>query len=144
MNRDVAGSKIRYMRPQHLRAAVLACLVFVSGPASAGHDNIQVDPAFMRIAGQVVSLGKTSPQGKVYSFQLKRLPAGPAFAADELRGWRLTMLAGKRFSQAYEVAGNTGTEVTVSSRGEALDGVAENDVFVIENTPLLPSSPAQQ
>ena len=54
------------------------------------------------------------------------------------------MLAGKRFAQAYEVAGNTGTEVTVSSRGEPLDGVAENDVFVIENTPLLPSSPAQQ
>jgi len=144
MNRDVVRGKIRCARPRGLRAAVLACLVLACGPAFAGHDNLQVDPAFTRIAGQVVSLGNASPQGKVYSFKLKRLPAGPAFAPDELRGWRLTMLAGKRFSQAYEVAGNTEAELTVSSRGESLDGVAPNDVFVIENTPLLPSSPAQQ
>jgi hypothetical protein len=141
---NVRRSRIRCTRPRGLRAAALACLVLACGPASAGHDNIQVDPAFTRIAGQVVSLGNASPQGKIYSFTLKRLPPGPAFAPDELRGWRLTMLAGKRFSQAYEVVGNTGTELTVSSRGEPLDGVAPNDVFVIENTPLLPSSPAQQ
>ena len=132
------------MRSHVFRASLVACLVVPFGPAFAGHDNIQVDPAMKRYAGQVVSLGKADAQGNVRSFELRRLPAGPAFAPDELRGWRLTMLAGKRFGQAYEVAGNTAAEVTVSTRGEPLDGVAEQDVFVIENTPLLPSTSSQQ
>jgi hypothetical protein len=132
------------MRSHSFRISAFACLVFLFGSAYAGHDNIQVDPAMKRYAGQVIALGDADAQGNVRSFQLRRLPAGPAFAPDELRGWRLTMLAGKRFGQAYEVAGNTGTEVKVSPRGEPLDGVAAQDVFVIENTPLLPSSSAQQ
>ena len=144
MNHRVAGTKIRHMHPQEFRAAALACLVFVGGTALAGHDDVEVDPALERFAGQVVALGQANAQGSVYSFQLKRLPAGPPFAPDQLRGWRLTMLAGKRFAHAYEVAGNTETEVTVSPRGESLDGVAKDDVFVIENTPLLPSRPVQQ
>ena len=132
------------MRLHGFGAAVVACLVVLSGPAFAGHDTIQVDPAMKRYAGQVVALGKADARGNVRSFELRRLPAGPAFAPDELRGWRLTMLAGKRFGQAFEVAGNSAAEVTVSARGEPLDGVAEQDVFVIENTPLLPSTAAQQ
>ena len=144
MHCHVEVSKLKSMLPHSFRALVVPCLVVLFGPAFAGHDNIQVDPAFKRYPGQVVSLGKTDAQGSIRSFQLRRLPAGPAFAPDELRGWRLTMLAGKRFGHAYEIAGNTGTDVTVSPRGEPLDGVAEQDVFVIENTPLLPSTSAQQ
>ena len=127
-----------------LKAWVFALAACAAG-ANAGHDSITVDPALRRHAGQVVALGEPDAKGHVYSFRLKRLPEAPAFAADELRGWRLTMLAGKRFAQAYEVAGNGGTEVTVSTKGEPLDGVAVKDVFVIENTPLLPSpDPSQQ
>ena len=132
------------MRSQALRAAFLALLVFLSRTGMAGHDNVVVDPAFKRHAGQVVALGKPDAQGRVYSLQLRRLPPGPDFAPGELRGWRLTLLAGKRFSQAFEVVGNTGTEVTVSAQGESLEGVAAKDLFVIENTPLLPSSAARQ
>jgi len=112
----------------------------VCGLVGAGHDNVVVDPALKRHAGQIVALGNPDQQGHIYAFQLKRLPAAPDFAPDELRGWRLTLLAGKRFAQAFEVAGNTGSEVTVSTKGEPLDGVAVKDVFVIENTPLLPSA----
>jgi hypothetical protein len=122
-----------------------ASLSIACGLAAAGHDNIVVDPAFRRHAGLVAALGEPDAKGHVYSFRLKRLPAAPDFTPDELRGWRLTMLAGKRFSQAYEVVGNTGTEVTVSAKGEPLDGVVVKDVFIIENTPLLPSpDPSQQ
>src|SRR6476646_2778895 len=102
---------------------IAAALVAIS-PARAGHDSIQVNPALKRHAGQVVALGEPDANGHVYSFRLKRLPDAPAFAADELRGWRLTMLAGKRFAQAFEVASNGGTEVTVSTKGEPLNGVA--------------------
>jgi hypothetical protein len=103
------------------------------GAACAGHDNIEVDPALKRHAGQVAALGAPDAQGRVYSFELRRLPAAPPFAPDELRGWRLTMLAGKRFAHVFEVAGNRGLEITVSSRDGPLEGVAVKDVFVVEN-----------
>jgi hypothetical protein len=119
-----------------LRGAIVALLVM---PAAAlgGHDNIEIDPALKRSAGQVTALGPADDQGRIYSFQAKRLPAAPAYAANELRGWRVTMLAGKRFSHAFEVDANTGTEITVSALDGPLNGVAVNDVFVVENTPLL-------
>ena len=103
------------------------------GAALAGHDNIEVDPALKRHAGQVTALSAPDAQGRVYSFELRRLPAAPAFAADELRGWRLTMLAGKRFAHVFEVAGNGGLEITVSPLDGPLEGIAVKDVFVVEN-----------
>ena len=127
------------MRAQLLAAVFPLLLGLVPTGVRAGHDNIVMDPAFKRYAGQVVGLGTPDGQGRVYSVQVKRLPAAPDFAPDELRGWRLTMLAGKRFATAYEIVGNTATEVTVSAKGQPLDGVAVKDVLVIENAPLLPN-----
>ena len=42
------------------------------------------------------------------------------------------MLAGKRFSSVYRVAGNTESEITVDAAGEPVDGIAARDVFVVE------------
>ena len=111
-------------------AAIATCL---QGAAFAGHDLIEVDPALKRYSGQVMALGAPDAQGRVYSFTLRRLPAAPPFAPDELRGWRLTMLAGQRFATAFEVAGNSGLELTVTPLDGPLDGVAVKDVFVLEN-----------
>jgi hypothetical protein len=111
-------------------AAIAACL---QAAALAGHDNIEVDPALKRHSGQVMALGAPDAQGRVYSFEARRLPAAPAFAPDELRGWRLTMLAGKRFAHVFEVAGNRGLEITVSPLDGPLEGIAVKDVFVLEN-----------
>jgi hypothetical protein len=111
-------------------AALAACL---QGAVLAGHDPIRADPALKRYGGQVTALGAPDAQGRVYSFQLRRLPAGPVFAADELRGWRLTMLAGKRFAHVFEVTGNGGLEITVSPLDGPLEGIAVKDVFVVEN-----------
>ena len=105
-------------------------------PALAGHDNIDVDRSIRRHSGQVVALGQPNEHGRVYSFQLRRLPSGPPFQPDELKGWRLTMLAGKRFANAFEVAGNGGLEITVSPLDGPLDGVAERDVFVVESVAI--------
>lgn len=105
----------------------------LQGAALAGHDPIRADPALKRYGGQVMALGAPDAQGRVYSFQLRRLPAGPPFAPDELRGWRLTMLAGKRFAHAFEVTGNAGLEITVSPLDGPLEGIAVKDVFVVEN-----------
>ena len=114
-------------------AAIALC---VTAAAFAGHDNIPVDPALKRYSGQVTALGEADAEGRIYSFRARRLPAAPDYADDELRGWRLTMLAGKRFAQVFEVAGNSGLEITVSPLDGPLDGVAVKDVFVIENVAI--------
>jgi len=111
-------------------AALAACL---QGAALAGHDLIEVDPALKRHAGQVTALGEPDGEGRIYSFRARRLPAAPDFAANELRGWRLTMLAGQRFAQAFEVQGNMGLQITVGTLDGPLNGIAVNDVFVLEN-----------
>ena len=115
-------------------ATIAACL---QGPALAGHDPIKVDRAFKRYGGQVTALGEPDEQGRIFTFKARRVPAGPEYAADELRGWRLTMLAGKRFAQAFEVQRNTGVEITVGPLDGPLNGIAVNDVFVVEDTPLV-------
>ena len=103
----------------------------------AGHDPIKVDPALKRYGGQVISLGPADEQGGIYSFEVKRLPSDTPYVPNELRGWRLTMLAGKRFSHAFEVDANTHTLITVSKQDGPVNGIAVDDVFVVENTPLL-------
>jgi hypothetical protein len=111
----------------------LALAALGAQAALAAHDAIQVDPALKRHAGQVTALGVPDDEGRIYSFSVRRLPAAPEFAANELRGWRLTMLAGKRFAHVFEVRGNMGGEITVSPLDGPLNGIAVNDVFVIEN-----------
>lgn len=122
--------------------ALLTCM-WGSGIAFAGHDGVQADPALKRYAGQVTALGIPDEQGRIYSFQAKRLPAAPEYIPDELRGWRLTMLAGKRFAQAFEVKRNTGSEISVSPLDGPLNGVAVNDVFVMENIAIERASTRQ-
>ena len=111
-------------------AAIVACL---QGSALAGHEPIRADPALKRHAGQVTALGEPDGEGRIYSFRARRLPAAPDFAANELRGWRLTILAGKRFAHVFEVQGNMGGEITVVPLDGPLNGIAVNDVFVLEN-----------
>lgn len=123
---------IRRVRSSLLAALFLCC----STLALAGHDNIEVDPALKRYAGQIVGLGEPDAKGDIYSVRAKRIRAETPFGLDELRGWRLTILAGKRFANVFEVGGNTGDEITVTSAKGPLNGVAVKDVFVVENIPV--------
>jgi len=118
-----------------MRTSFLAALFFCSGLALAGHDNIEVDPALKRYAGQITALGAPDAKGDIYSFRAKRIRAETEFGPDELRGWRLTILAGKRFANVFEVRGNTGDEIIVSAAKGPLNGIAVRDVFVVENIP---------
>lgn len=120
-----------------MRAWLATLLLVCASTARTGHDPITVDPALKRYGGQVIALGPTDPEGRIYSMQVKRLPSDAGYSPAELRGWRLTMLAGKRFSHAFEVQDNTATQITVTSADGPLNGIGVNDVFVIENTPLV-------
>jgi hypothetical protein len=113
------------------RAARLEVRALPARFIRTGHDNIVVNPALRRLTGVVTAVGAPDARGHVVSFELA--PLGPGMTAPEPKamiGWRLTILAGKRFGSAYEVARNTASEVTVKE-GE-LDGIAVKDVFVIE------------
>jgi len=112
--------------------ALFLVLALGAGAARAGHDAIDVDRSMKRHAGQVTALGEPDGEGRIYSFRARRLPAAPDFVANELRGWRLTMLAGQRFAQAFEVQGNMGLEIVVGPLDGPLNGIAVNDVFVLE------------
>lgn len=104
----------------------------VVGSPHAGHDG-DYDPALKRYPGMIVALGAPDAAGNIWSFEAKRLPEAPGYAVDELRGWRLTMLAGKLFSKVFEVKANTASTITVTSRDGPLNGVALKDVFVVED-----------
>jgi len=117
----------------------------VSNLRRVGHDNIVVDPSLRRYTGMVTVLGDPDPEGRIYSFQAK--PVGPGSAppaSNELRSWRLTVLAGKRFGNVFEVAGNTGSEITVAARDGPLNGLAVSDVFIIEEIAKDPQQAAPQ
>ena len=99
-----------------------------------GHEAIAPDPTVRRYTGKVVALGSPDESGKSYTFKVA--PVGPRnfpLTTDDLRAWRLTILSGKRFGEVFRVQGNTEAEVTVKREGDSIDGVAINDVFVIES-----------
>jgi hypothetical protein len=99
-----------------------------------GHDNIVVDPTVRRYSGMVVAAGSPDGEGKTYSF--KTMPLGPrsfALTGDDLRGWRLTVLAGKRFGEVFTVRTNTESVITVTADKGPIDGMAAHDVFIVES-----------
>lgn len=105
-----------------------------SGFIQVGHDNIVVDPTVRRYTGMVDALGSPNAQGKMYSFMPS--PVGPhnfPLSPNDLRGWRLTVLSGKRFGQVFTVGTNSASEITVTADKGPLDGLAVRDVFIIES-----------
>jgi hypothetical protein len=114
-----------------MRYIAFAALLVYCGTALAGHD-IPVDRSLKRYNGMVTALGPADAEGRIYSFKAKPLPEAPGYTPREMRGWRLTMLGGKRFAAAFEVQDNSELEITVSKTDGPLNGVEIKDLFVIE------------
>jgi hypothetical protein len=120
------------------RGIAAACmslsLVAIWLPAYAGHEPMAPDPTLRRYTGKVTALGAPDAEGKVYSFA--SAPVGPRnfpLKPDDLRGWRMTVLSGKRFGNEFRVGGNTESVIRVNTQTGPVDGLAVNDVFVIES-----------
>jgi hypothetical protein len=107
-----------------------------------GHDGIDVDRALKRYAGMVTALGTPDREGRIYSFQASPLPAAPDYVPNELRGGRLTVLAGKRFAAVFEVLSNTESEITVTPLDGPLHGLAVRDLFVVEQIAIERQQPS--
>jgi hypothetical protein len=105
-----------------LAAGVLASCTL----AQAGHDDVKVDPALRRNPGKVTALSSVK-----LSFEAKPLRAA-RYVPDELRGWRVTVLSGKRFGAAFEIESNTESEIRVAPSGDSLEGLAVGDLFIAE------------
>ena len=120
-----------------LPVVIAVVLGFGIACALAGHDDVKVDRAMKRYAGVITALGEPDAEGRLYSF--RATPMGPAastpkaYAPGELRGWRLTFLAGKRFAAAFEIQANSASEITVGTLDGPLNGIAERDLFVVED-----------
>jgi len=114
-----------------VRYIVFIALLAIFGAALAGHDT-PVDRSLKRYNGMVTALGPADAEGRIYSFKAKPLPEAPGYTPREMRGWRLTMLAGKRFAAVFEVQDNSELEITVSKVDGPLNGVEIKDLFVIE------------
>ena len=126
-------------------SAETAAAACCDGVRVAGHEP-DVNPALRRFTGVVVDLGRAAADGRHFTLRID--PIGPRSsppAPDALKGWRLTVLAGKRFSSVYRVASNTATEIAVDTSGEPVDGIEARDVFVVEEIDIAPpasTSPA--
>jgi hypothetical protein len=114
------------------RKLAVAGLLALPLAALAGHDDVKVNPAMKRYAGKIAAMAEPDPEGRVYGFRAEPLPAGTKYPANELHGWRLTILSGKRFSAVFEVQSNTAAEIVVKAIDGPLSGVVANDLFVIE------------
>jgi len=108
------------------------CLLLACPPAAlAGHDDVKVNPAMKRYAGKITGLAAPDEKGAIYAFRAARMPEG-GYPPDEMKGWRLTFLSGKRFGSVFEVHSNGAAEVVVTALDGPLTDVAVNDYFVIE------------
>jgi hypothetical protein len=105
----------------------------------AGHEPM-IDPSLKRLTGRVTALGAADAKGLILSF--KAIPIGPkadlAAGFEPLSGWRVTVLAGKRFGDVFEVKSSTPDEITVTSENGSLAGLEPKDVFVVEQIGVTP------
>ena len=74
--------------------------------------------------------------GGVHRFRARQV--GPYYAPAHfppgaMRGWRLTFVGGEGITKTFEVVSNTDHEFVVKALDVPFDGVAVNDMFLVEN-----------
>jgi hypothetical protein len=116
--------------------AAASMIVLGSSAVNATHSDIAFSPAVARLGGQVTEIG--APDGKSGFHRFRARQVGPYYAPahfppGELRGWRLTFVGGERFAKTFEVMSNTDHEFVVKALDGPLDGVAVNDMFLVED-----------
>ena len=121
----------------HGRAIAAASMIMLaSSTLYATHSDIAFSPAVPRLGGLVTEVGAPDGKSGVHRFRARQI--GPYYAParfppGELRGWRLTFVGGKRFAKTFEVTSNTDYEFVVKALDGPLDGVAVNDMFLVED-----------
>lgn len=125
-----------------IAAALMIIALLTSSTLYGGHSDIAFSPAVPRVGGLVTEIGAPDGNGGIHRFRARQIgPYAPArFPPDLLRGWRLTFVGGERFSEVFEVTSNTDHELVVNALDGPLDGVAVNDMFVVEEMKMFRSA----
>ena len=112
------------------------------GLLRVGHDAVVI-PSFRRFVAVVTAVGPPDKDGRIHSFRVAQIGREglKAVTAGQMRGWRVTILAGQLFASHFEVRSNTETEITVNPQSGALNGLAERDVLIVEDVAAGPLSP---
>jgi hypothetical protein len=97
----------------------------------AGH-NPDVPAAVRRAIGRVTAVGDPDANGNILSFTVDIADLAP----NELRSWRLTFVSGALYAYVFQVRGNEGATITVTSLDGPLNGLAVGDGMLIEQTPI--------
>jgi hypothetical protein len=111
-------------------------IMLASSTLYASHSDIAFSPAVPRYGGLVTEIGASDGNGGVHRFRARQV--GPYYAPERfppgaLRGWRLTFVGGERFAKTFEVMSNTDHEFVVKALDVPFDGVAVNDMFLVED-----------
>ena len=110
------------------------------GVVLVGHD-VNVVPAVRRFAVVVTAVGAPDAKGNVYTFgtSLEQNPLmgarqekKEAFALNEVRSWRITVVSGERLGAVFQVEANTAAEIKVTDAFGPLNGLAVGDFMLIE------------
>ena len=123
-------------RGRAIAAAWMIIALLASSTLYASHSDIAFSPAVPRLGGLVTEIGAPDGNGGVHRFRARQVGpyyAPPRFPPGELRGWRLTFVGGERFAKTFEVMSNTDYEFVVKALDGPLDGVAVNDMFLVED-----------
>ena len=116
--------------------AAASMTMLASTTVYASHSDIAFSPAVARLGGMVTEIGAPDGKGGVRRFRARQV--GPYYAPAHfppgaLRGWRLTFVGGERFAKTFEVISNTDHEFVVKALDVPFDGVAVNDMFLVED-----------
>jgi hypothetical protein len=123
-------------RGRAIAAAPMIIALLASTTVYAVHSDIAFSPAVPRYGGLVTEIGAPDGNGGVHRFRARQV--GPYYAPERfppgaLRGWRLTFVGGERFAKTFEVMSNTDHEFVVKALDVPFDGVAVNDMFLVED-----------
>jgi hypothetical protein len=97
----------------------------------AGH-NPDIPAAVRRAMGRVTAVGAPNEEGNILSFTVDIADLAP----NELRSWRITFVSGELYAYVFQVRGNEGPVITVTSLDGPLNGLAVGDGLLIEQTPI--------
>lgn len=102
---------------------------FWTVPGYAGHDG-EVDGEIVDgITGGVTAVGAPNAEGQIFNFT----DSSKAFAANRVKGYRVTFTSGALSGVSFHVASNSATQLNVTGFERPLNGVATGDTYTLSN-----------
>jgi hypothetical protein len=106
---------------------------FWSRPGYAGYEGEVNSSIVDGVVGTVTAVAAPNVNGYVLAFS----DASKNFAANGIKGWRITFTSGALAGKMFHASANTTTGVTIDGYSGALNGVAVGDAYVLSNRDFL-------